>query len=204
MSKRKYHLRKERWYDVKGYEGLYQYSNLGNIRSLDRYVKGRGNTIQFKKGEILTPDVGRTGYLRVTLFKDGKRNRQLVHRIVALNHIPNPDPIKNTEVEHKDTHRDNNCIWNLEWVDHIKNSGNPKTREHISKALNGKPKYVPLNATSSKPVNQYTKDGKYITSYPSATEASRITGIGNSIITDCCRHRPHCLTAGGYKWEYAV
>ena len=103
----------EIWRDIKGYEGLYQVSNLGRVKSLERYVKGKDG-LRLVKEIIMSISVCRTnGYFKVILHKDGKQKRYQVHRLVAEAFIPNPDnlPI----VNHKDENKINNCVWNLEW-----------------------------------------------------------------------------------------
>lgn len=98
----------EIWKDVKGFEGLYQVSNLGRVRSLDR----RKNN-HFFRGRILRQPKDKDGYCLVTL-NDGKRSKMgRVHRLVALAFIPNPENLP--EVNHIDENKENNRIDNLEW-----------------------------------------------------------------------------------------
>ena len=74
---------KETWKDIKGYEGLYQCSTYGNVRSLDRYVYELSGKKQFRKGQIIVPRKNKNGYLQLTLNKNAKRKMVYVHRIVA-------------------------------------------------------------------------------------------------------------------------
>lgn len=105
---------KEVWKDILGYEGLYQVSNQGRVRSLDHIVKTKRNKDMLIKGKVKTISIGKGGYCVVSLqHKDSKKLFQ-VHRLVAQSFISN---IQNKpEVNHIDGDKTNNCIDNLEWV----------------------------------------------------------------------------------------
>lgn len=109
----------EIWKDIPGYETLYQSSNLGRIRSVDHFVfRGNGymgkiKKYWFYKGRILKPNTDSEGYIRCTLSKSGKTQRYLVHRIVAMTFIPNPNNL--SQINHIDEDKHNNRIENLEW-----------------------------------------------------------------------------------------
>lgn len=105
----------EIWKPVVGYEGLYEVSNLGRVKSLDRIVKGCYGSIAHKKGKIISSGIGSTGYCIVSLQKDGKGKSFGVHRLVAQAFIPNPDNLP--MVNHKDEVKTNNNVENLEWCD---------------------------------------------------------------------------------------
>lgn len=122
----------ERWRDVEGYEGLYQVSNKGRVRSLDREVTKKGDKHRSYKpfksklgGRILKYGVGK--YRTVFLSKKGKVTTHQVHVLVAKTFIPNPHNLP--EVNHKDTNKKNNRVNNLEWctgfdnIDHAVRSG---------------------------------------------------------------------------------
>ena len=99
----------EEWKAIAGYEGLYEVSNLGRIKSLSR-IDSRG----YKRNEkILKLNKDSGGYLKVSLYKNGKPKQYNVHRLVAIAFIPNPDNLP--EVNHKDENRINNYVDNLEW-----------------------------------------------------------------------------------------
>lgn len=109
------------WKDIKGYEGLYQVSNIGNIRSLDRKVFNNGNnSICNVKGKILKPNKDKGGYEYVGLVKNKtKTNSIKVHRLVAFAFCEGYEV--GLEVNHKDGVRHNNNFNNLEWVSRSKN-----------------------------------------------------------------------------------
>ena len=105
----------EIWKDVKGFEGFYQVSNLGRVRSLDRISVSENRSAQKIKGTIKKVKVGKNGYYMVMFYKDSKYKCAYVHRLVAQAFIPNPDNLP--QVNHKDEIRTNNCVDNLEWCD---------------------------------------------------------------------------------------
>lgn len=125
----------EIWKDVVGYEGYYQVSNLGRVRSLDR-IASNGRKI---KGKILSTKVNTPPYYpRASLSVNGKMKLVQVHRLVAQAFVYNPDPEHKTQVGHKDESRTNNRADNLEWVTPKENSSMPLHRERVSKANEGK------------------------------------------------------------------
>lgn len=105
----------EIWVDVKGYEGCYEVSSYGNVRSLERVVVKKNGVAQHVKRKILKPIKNEFGYLRVNLYKeDFKMKCTRVHRLVAMSFIPNPENKKT--VNHNDGYKQNNRIENLEWA----------------------------------------------------------------------------------------
>ena len=108
----------EIWKDIKGYEGYYQVSNLGRVKSLERYIEVHrqdGDRMQYQPEVIMSQIVNFCGYLIICLRKPReKRKKFMVHRLVAQAFIPNP---KNKEqVNHIDGNKQNNCVDNLEWA----------------------------------------------------------------------------------------
>lgn len=191
----------EIWKDVVGYEGLYQVSNLGRVRSLgfDKWHKGK-----IIKGCF----DGKKKYLFVSLHKEGKSKGFNIHRLVATAFIPNPNNLP--QVNHKDEDKTNNCADNLEWCDAFYNMNygtamermistrraNNKNEDMVAKSKATKIKNNSYSA--EKPVNQFTWQGEFVKRYISETEATRQTGITG--ISKCC----HCKTkrAGDFIWVY--
>lgn len=174
----------EIWKAVVGHEGLYEVSNLGNVRRLPTEgTVGTGNYA--RDGRILKSRKNNKGYSLVDLWSNGKREQKLVHRLVAEAFIPNPDNLP--EVNHKDENPSNCCLNNLEWCTHLYNSRYGIRNIKIARA-------------NSKVVLQFDLEGRFVKKYPSTMDVQRETGIGNSRISECCRGKRK--KAGGYIWEY--
>lgn len=118
----------EVWKDIEGYEGLYQVSNLGRVRSLNYNHTG--------EIKLLKQDISHNGYKRAMLYKDGKMKRYLVHRLVAMTFISNPDDLP--IVNHKDENKTNNNVNNLEWCTYKYNNNYGTKKEKLSKSMKGK------------------------------------------------------------------
>ena len=108
----------EEWRDIKGYEGLYQVSNLGRVKSLERYV-WNGKAYAHKNEKIMSLDKLKNGYLTANLYKNNISKRHYIHRLVAQAFLSKSE--KHTEINHKDENKANNCIDNLEWCTHKEN-----------------------------------------------------------------------------------
>lgn len=174
---------KEIWKDIEGFEGMYQVSNMGNVKSLKRTIwnsgKGCYRTVHER---ILKANKNNDGYLQVQLHQDGKRERYLVHRLVATAFLPNPDNLP--QVNHIDENKENNCMDNLEWVT-CKENANHGTR----------------NKKISKPVIGIDMVTGLIVEFPSAKEAKSKLGIAQSHICHCLKGRQK--SSGGFAWYYA-
>ena len=109
----------EIWKDIKDYEGLYQISNYGNVKSLPKERRNRRG-VYIQKEKLLSLTNTSTGYKKVELVKDGKRKGFKVHRLVAQAFIPNPD--EKPQVNHIDGDKTNNYVDNLEWATASENS----------------------------------------------------------------------------------
>ena len=110
---------KAQWRDIENYEGLYQVSNFGQIRSIDRLVKQRLG-VRLAKGQILKPAQNPKGYFAVSLCKENKAHTFTVHRLVANAFIPNPDNL--ATVNHKNLIKTDNRLCNLERLSLLDNS----------------------------------------------------------------------------------
>lgn len=177
---------KEIYKDIKGYEGLYQISNLGNVRALDRTTAfGRG----YKKIPMhnLTICIDSQGYNSVCLSKDGVQKRHLVHRLVAYAFLNNPNGYP--EVNHKDENKSNNCVSNLEFCTskYNANYGNRNKKVVDTKKTKGLLKKVVCVETG--------------VVYDTISDAARSINGWRSNIWKCIKDGSG--TSGGYHWKYA-
>lgn len=130
---------KEIWKDIKGYEGLYQVSNLGKVRSLDRKViqfNGFRNIERLYKGRILKTSKSANGYKRVILYDINKKKTVNIHRLVAEVFVPNPTNLP--QINHIDEDKTNNCDNNLEWCNSKYNINYGNRNKKASESLKGK------------------------------------------------------------------
>ena len=126
-------MKNEIWKDIAGYEGWYQVSNMGRVRSLDR-ITSKNRLI---KGEIRKLSVTQHGYLNVSLNKNGVSKTYSVHKLVATAFLENPE--NKPCIDHIDTCKTNNKVENLRWVTHRENINNSLTKKHQKEA---KKKYM--------------------------------------------------------------
>lgn len=172
----------EIWKDIKGYEGLYQVSNLGRVKSLE-------NRSNHKNQLIMKQSIVR-GYKQITLCKNKVQKMYKVHRLVAETFIPNPN--NKNQVNHIDGNKRNNCYYNLEWCTASENM------KHAFKTGLKKQKVGKENPRSIK-VNMIDKNNdKIIMSFGSLREAERETGCCHSEITKSIKRKGTC---GGFKWQ---
>ena len=150
----------EEWRDIIGFEGLYQISNMGNVRSLPR-LSSQNHMVGEK---ILKPHPNNSGYLDVSMYKDTKRYHKKIHRMVAEAFIPNPDNLP--EVDHIDADKTNNCVNNLRWVSHSENHRNPLTLQLKSEVMKGRSKSQEAIKKISKKIN-VIKDGSILHTFES-------------------------------------
>lgn len=186
----------EIWKDIKGYEGLYEVSNYGNVKSLERYVNHEEEG--FKKiirERILKKEI-QNGYERVSLCNNGVSKRFFVHRLVAYSFIEN----KNNKpfVNHINSTRNDNFVSNLEWCTASENSihGYKHGKMKSPKVMLGK---FGFDCWNSKKCSQYSIDGNFIKTYGSMLEAERQTGIYHTYISMCLRGK--MKKAGGFLWK---
>ena len=187
----------ETWKDIRGYEGYYQVSNKGRIRSLNRtIVDSRG--IKFnKKGKLLSTHKGENGYVYVSLKKNNKTRTFTVHRLVAIYFVPNL--LNLPIVNHKDEDKENNKAENLEWCTYeYNNSYGTKIARGMENRDNS---YIAARNKKvlSKKVFQYDFDDNLIKIWASTRECQR-NGFSQSCVAACCRgeYKQH----KGYKWSY--
>ena len=178
---------KEEWRAVPGYEGLYEVSNMGRVRSLDYLVRTQYGRFRRIKGRILKSGIASNGYCMVVLSKGKSKT---IHRLVASVFLPNPDnlPI----VNHKDEDKTNNCVNNLEWCSSKYNNNYGTLKERREKSNN-------YNRIA---VDKFDLYGNYICTYRSISQAARAVGVKYQSICACLKNPEHKHTAGGYKWKY--
>lgn len=175
----------EIWKDIPEYEGLYQVSNLGNVKTVERksiYSNGR---IHYYKERIKKQFTGNKNYKIVTLYKNKIPKSFSVHRLVAIAFIPNPKRLPC--VNHIDENRQNNDVSNLEWVTYEENTNHGTCIQRRAKKF-------------SKKVYQYDINKNLINTYPSCAECERKTGFNSSKISACCNGKRK--THKGYIWSY--
>lgn len=169
----------EIWKDIPGYEGLYQVSNLGNVKSLNWRKTGNPRNLWLKPH--------RKGYLQVELAKNGIKRLFLVHRLVAEVFVPNPFSLP--QVNHKDEVKTNNAVENLEWCNASYNAIYSLKRSPSKRKRQGKK------------ICQCSMDGELIKTWNDSRTIFLETGMSDWSISECCRGNRK--TAYGYKWQYA-
>lgn len=165
----------EIWKDIAGYEGYYQISNFGRVKSLQTkaYSHAKKCAVVVLREKILKPYPNTDKYLLVDLNKDGKRNCQKVHRLVAKAFIPNENDYP--QVNHKDENKQNNCVENLEWCTCQYNTtyGTAKLR---------------MAQKQMKKVIQISETGEIIRKWNSIKEAAEDLSVTRDTITLWCLH----------------
>lgn len=173
----------EIWKDIKDYEGLYQVSNYGRVKSL-----GNGKT--HKTTRIMKINKQKNGYCRVILTKDGVEKNKSVHRLVATAFLENPENLPC--VNHKDENPSNNNVSNLEFCDQKYNINYGNRNKKVSNKM--------TNGKLSKPVLQFTPTGDFIREWPSTREIERQLGFDSSAVGRCCVGKQK--TSYGFCWMY--
>ena len=166
----------EIWKDIEGYEGLYQVSNMGNVRSL--------NYNQTREIKVLKPSNNR-GYKLVVLSKNGKSKTYQVHRLVALHFIPNPNSL--SIINHKNEDKTNNCVDNLEWCSQEYNINYGNRNKKVRYKL-------------SKPIIQLTPNNEIVKKWDGLTVIKQELGFSVGNISECANGKRK--TAYGYIWKY--
>lgn len=192
----------EIWKDIEGYEGLYQVSNLGNVKSFN-YCGRKGNE------HIITPKQNSDGRLWVLLYSSGKTKPMLIHRLVGMAFIPNPENLP--QINHKDENPKNNIVENLEWCTLEYNLMYTYKRhpEKYKNALNhvryarGAGKTARTNESRrGLVINQIDRNGDLVKQWPDSRTIHVETGMSDWSISECCRGKRK--SAYGFKWQYAI
>lgn len=181
----------ETWKDIKGFEGIYQISNMGRVKSFKADPNGRILSIKNSKGD----------YLNIVLCHGNKRRSVKVHRLVAEAFIPNPD--NKPEVNHKDGNKQNNRVGNLEWATRIENQRHALAlNPNILKGMVQYNRYI-----RPRTIQQFTMDGRFVAEYANSTEAEKATGVCQRNILQVANrdeYKPGKTRrqAGGYIWRF--
>lgn len=176
----------EIWKPIKDFEGRYEVSNIGRVRS---FMTNKGHIRDMPL--ILSPKVDKYGYLIVGLNKYGKIYHHTVHRLVAIAFIPNDNGLP--QINHKNEDKQDNCVENLEWCTVSYNNNYGTHSKRISDSMKNNPK-------TSKVVLQCDKDGSIVNEYPSTHEAARANGYTQSGIVACIYGKMN--TYKGFYWKY--
>lgn len=173
---------KEIWKDIKNYEGLYQVSNFGRVRSV-YHEDSRGHHV---KGRMLTGVLSGQGYFRVNLYRDGNMEHKLNHRLVASAFIPNPNEYP--QINHRDENKENNRADNLEWCSALYNNTYGTRTERAEKS-----KERPIYVVSSSGHHYF---------FESARKAAELLGLDRSAVSKCLRGKRKYH--GGFSFMWAV
>lgn len=169
----------EQWKDIPGYEGLYQVSDLGRVKSLYNNI-------------ILKPRTAGNGYFAVGLYKNKQQRQFIVHRLVwTVFNGPIPE---NMQINHINEDKTDNRLANLNTMSAKENINWGTRNDRASQTM--------TNGKLSKKVEQYDLDGNLLAVFPSASEAGRTIKKLTCNITACCRGQ--IKTAYGFIWQYAV
>lgn len=199
----------EEWRDIEGYEGLYQISSDGRVKSLKRIARNN-HTVNSK---IRKPKIDKDGYCCVSLWIDGVSKEHFIHRLVAQAFVPNPE--NKPCIDHINTDRTDNRAENLRWCTHKENTNNPISREkflqnryrvegerRISIYKPTKEAVAKMAEKHKKPVGMY-KDGNLIKRFDSAADAEREdNNLKFMSISAACNGR--LKTYRGYEWKFIV
>lgn len=177
----------EIWKDIKCYEGHYQVSNLGRVKSLGRYRKGRYGSKVWVNERFMYQNVQKSGYVHIHLSMNHKVRIFKLHRLVAEAFIPNPNNLP--QINHKDENKQNNCVDNLEWCDSKYNNNYGTKIERYSKTTTNDKK-------RSKQVLQYDLDGNLVREWPSLHEIERELGCSRSNVAKSCKSEGHHKVKG--------
>lgn len=176
-------MEEEIWKDIEEYEGLYQVSNMGNVKSVNRKVKNslsKSGYIEIKS-QIMKQKQRKDGYMYIQLSKNGKSKGFFVHRLVAKAFIPNPE--NKPYIDHINTIRNDNRIENLRWATREENDHNPITlKNRIGKCG------IKIKCLNTGEI------------FISGSEAGRKLGVDVSEIIKCCKGKRK--SAKGYRFEY--
>lgn len=192
----------EKWVDIIGYEGIYQVSNCGRVKSLDRIIYFTGanqfgsfSTSKKIKGRIIQPSLNKDGYYQISLYKNGKAENKFVHQLVAIAFIPNPQ--NKPTVNHRDGEKTNNNANNLEWA-------TEKEQQYHSRNVLGNKSFI---SEKCRLCRKYKSQQKKVersdgVKFNSIKEAANGDESLRKHISEVCKGKRKF--AGGYSWRYIL
>lgn len=200
----------EVWRPIKYYEGLYEISNLGRVKSLERVVKNH-SVEKIKPESIKSLTVGAYGYYVVSLTKNGKTKTHNIHRLVAEAFLPNPNKLPC--IDHINRIRTDNTVsinldgsinienTNLKWCSYKENNNNPNTRQYVTDCVDTKLRTLKALETKAKnnskvarkQIFQYSKEGNLIASYSSIAHAAKVIGVSRHSIQSVLDDYSHTI-----------
>lgn len=183
-------MNEEIWKDIPGWEGQYQASTWGRIKSVPRKRVKLDGSIWYTKEKLLKPATMRDGYLMVCFNTSATKASYLVHRLIAKTFIPNPELL--TTVNHINEIKTDNRVENLEWASRLQQMNAGTVKDRIRKTMT-------LRPTCFRRVRQKL-NGQIIAIFPTIEAAGMATGTNSTAICMCCKgRRKH---ANKYEWEY--
>lgn len=183
---------------VVGFENLYKISMKGEVFALSKHWKAGNGVIRHAGLRQLHPAINKSGYKRIVLCHDKKRVSSLIHRLVAFAFIPNPDPQRLVQVNHKDGNKLNNHVSNLEWCTNFENMRHSYDMG-LRKPIDRTGMFNELHP-NSRVTLQLREDGSLIKEWPSLKEIYRQLGFYPAdICRVCLGKRPR---AHGFRWKY--
>lgn len=197
----------EIWADIESFEGLYQISSWGRVKSLPKpHPSVRGGFYKTRE-KILTPRKHSNGYLNVQLSKAGVKKNYYIHRLVAMAFLKNDHPKEYTDINHINEDKTDNHVSNLEWCTHVYNTiwgtRNKRAVAHRPPMEETQQKKNKLEVYGAeKPVMCIDDEGCIVAEYKSIQMASRITGNSTAKICQCCKGKRN--KTGGYYWQYII
>lgn len=190
----------EIWKDITGFEGYYQVSNKGNVRSVERTQKnGKGVMVHYKS-RLLKQHPNSNGYLRVVLKKQNVEEKWFVHRLVALHFVDNSHPQDYMIVNHIDSDFLNNDANNLEWTNYRGNIQHALQKGRMNRTEDWLKHLRESNEKNGKPiVGTNIRTGKQV--HYACLNDCKAAGFQPSCVCNCCKGIRK--THKGHKWEYA-
>lgn len=191
----------EIWKDIIGYEGIYQISNTGRVRSLPRKTRYRNGRVVQHKGKILVPQKNSAGYQRVPLARNGVHTAVFVHRLVAIHFVENPNPSEFTIVNHLDCNPLNNNSENLEWTTMKGNSLHAFKSGRMKRTPEWERKLRRTNEINGKAVvGENLETGERV--FYTCLNDCKNDGFQRPSVCVCCKGKRK--THKGYTWRYAT